>query len=177
MGSNLWQFDAALFTRNITNLNPLIKEVEIKKIFPSKIEINFIKRTPFAEVVDANGRQILVDKQGKLYASATAEGLTKIYIMESISVGEDAASILLLKALEILKLLEGSFIPAESINIISDESIKVKLFDNFQVWLSPNKDLNKQVDALHLILQNSKMIEGEETITEVDLRYESPVVR
>lgn len=176
-GSNILNFDSAQFERNLINLNPLVSSVKINKKLPCTIEFKFLLRKPLAVVVDINNRTTFVDEKGKIYAQSDNPDLTHIFINEAVSVGEDAASNTLQTSLNLIKAMEDSFIPTKQIDSREDGVTKMILYTGQTIIIDHEKDIYKQVDALQLILQNSKMLSEDQPIKTIDLRFDNPVVR
>ena len=176
-GSNILKFDSNQFERNIVNLNPLVQQVHISKYIPSTITFTFVLRTPVAVIIDRNNRGTFIDRSGKIYAEGYRSEMSHIYFNESVSVGEDAASPQLLAALKIINAMDDSFIPVKYIDARILGSFTTQLHTGQTIIFDGQKPILSQVDALQVILQNSKIVSQEKPIKSIDLRFENPIVR
>lgn len=75
---------------------------------------------------------------------------------------------------KLANILDKKNIPYESIVTQNDLNYKIKLENNGEVVINPEKDLEKQVSSLQLIISQLK-IDGK-AFKRLDFRYEKPII-
>ena len=149
-----------------------VEEALIKKKYPQTVTVQIVERTPIAKVCPPGGLELLVDREGVIYAETQAESQNlKTVILElgfeltlGQAVGPDVVSLILLEEPQI------SFV-----KYTGQEGLEVKANGQLTVFLSREKILEPQLRDLQKIVQKYK-IEGKD-LKQVDLRYDQPVIK
>jgi len=146
--------------------------VTIARKLPQTVTVQIVERQPIARICPPGGLELLVDKEGVIYAETQAE----LHNLKTVSlelgfelmlgqeIGSDIVSLILLEEPQI------SFIKStgqEGLEVVSNEQLKI--------LLSRKRDLWQQIENLQKIIQKYK-IEGK-NLSHVDLRYDQPVIK
>lgn len=164
----------------ITEKNPLIKIVLIKKKYPSTLEIKFSFFKPVAELSVSNGFYGLADNGKIVYKSKKRNSeLTNIKFYQKLNYqaynqGETVSFKEILDGLFFLKKLTDLNIKAESLDINGINMLVFNLRDK-KIIFSSEKEKEAQTFQLGEIIKQFK-IKGKQ-YREIDLRYDKPVIR
>lgn len=154
-----------------------VRSAKVYKELPDKLVILVQSRTPVAKVLSEEG-EFLVDDTGLIFYQDPPESTLPLFKLsfQDLKLGEVLDPQKVSSVLEIInnwKKIEGENL----VHIEMDENgdICVLTSANVKVIFSPNKKIELQVTSLQTILLQAKM-EGW-GLTQVDLRYENPVVK
>lgn len=149
-----------------------VGEVLIKKKYPQTAIVQIRERTPIAKVCPPGGKELLVDKEGVLYAETQIDspGLKTVVLELGFEltlgqeVGAEVVSLILLEEPQI-----------SLIKYIGQEGLEVRANGQLTVFLSRGNNLGQQIEDLQTIVRKYK-IEGK-GLGQVDLRYDQPVIK
>ncbi len=149
-----------------------VGEVVVKKKYPQTVTVQIVERTPIAKVCPSGGLELLVDREGVIYAETQPDSpVLKTVVLElgfelklGQEVGPDVVSLILLEEPQI------SFV-----KYTGQEGFEVRANERLTVFLSREKSLEYQLKSLQKIVQKYK-IEGKD-LSHVDLRYDQPVIK
>lgn len=149
-----------------------VGEVAIERELPQKINIQITERRPISKICPPGGLELLVDKEGVIYAEAQpgSQGLKTV----TLELGSDLAigqkiddgvvSLILLEEPQV------SFV-----KYTGQGGMEIRADEKLIIFLSREKDLEGQIRALQTIVKKYK-IEGKD-LSRVDLRYDQPVIK
>ncbi len=150
-----------------------IQGLEIKKVFPSTLEISAQNQIPIAKIA---GSDLAITETGLVIRGEVPPPAPNIFIPENIKVEErkTIADSNVLQALKITKEIEKSdFIPA-NVRILEGDDVAVYSSQEAVALFAPNKDAAEQVDSLQSILAKAKIDAAK--IAKIDLRFRQPVL-
>lgn len=175
IGKNLIFLNTQKLSQNAKDMIVCLKEVKIKKNFPTQIILSINAKSPIASIAESDfqitedGLVIKKDDRLNLPTIFLSEGVkstfnpnTKIEDKSIIAATKIAAG-----------LLKSDFIPT-TIRIIASDEIVVYSPQNGFVVFSSEKDIDFQVNSLQLILARSKIDASK--IAKIDLRFDKPVI-
>lgn len=163
----------------IKNNLPLSQHVEVIKRWPNVLESRIEWAEAIAQVgIPASSSAFLVAESGKII------GMTdSISNSIPIVIASSAADLIInntinnsniMAAFEAIKLLSGSSDSVTSAYIGSPYEIKLQLQKGHSVYITSMKPVENQVRSLQLILSQTTMMQGTQTI---DVRLDRPVIK
>jgi cell division protein FtsQ len=160
---------------------PYIKEAEVRRGFPNKVDIRITERSPLA-LISGAGRYLVLDEEGYCLTEvdlAAAES----WILASIRC--DAGAVILkpgektedegvLAALALIRELDPFFLE----NILefdapSAEKLAVITSDGLPVYFGPPENLERKLQFYEELLIKNKEQCNAQTLNYVDLRYDT----
>jgi len=146
--------------------------VTIERKLPQTVNVQIKERAPIAKVCPPGGRELLVDKEGAIYAETQPDSQNiKTVVLElgfelklGQEVGPDVVSLILLEEPQI------SFV-----KYTGQEGLEARANGRLSIFLSREKSLKPQLEDLQRIIQKYR-IEGK-NLSQVDLRYDQPVIK
>ncbi len=172
--------------RNFLDRQIGVFDYQIKFSLPDKLEIDVIERKGIAAIRQKDGKYLIFDSKGKIYALVdktalpvieTAEGLQ---YEENLNLGEEVSFALVFSASLLEKLYE---LYAVKKGYFENDTLKVSLPNGIEVYFPSSGDISYLLGSLRLILsglnhfQEDSKIENGGRIRSIDLRYQNPVVR
>ncbi len=185
--NNLFLVKSKKLAKNILTQFKIIRKVEIKKKFPSKLVIFIQERTPSLIITSAR-ENYLLDENGQAYMKASlADQKIKndliILVDKSnrkISLGEivlDKNYLIYLKNLK-KKLTEETNLKVvnnfQTLNLFSD-NIRVKTQEGWEIYFNKKINLDKSIEALRVILTKEINSQQRLDLEYVDLRIKNKV--
>ncbi len=165
---NLFIFNTHTLIRQLQGLHPEYKQVLVNIELPHTLRIEVTSRSPIAILVtSSSSTPILVDSQGVLIGSASASVNLPLIFLATPSAD------LLLSSVNLLQLLQQSFISFVSLASTQSAILDVKLKTGMLTRFSLLQDLNSQVNSLQLILQQATIVPLPRII---DVRFDKPVL-
>ncbi|MEL7622188.1 MAG: FtsQ-type POTRA domain-containing protein [Clostridiales bacterium] len=161
--------------------HPYVKEVDVRRSLPNKIEIRIAERSPMA-LISGDQRYLILDGEGYCIAEvglATAESWT----LPSIRCSSEAMDLLpgektendgVLAALALIEKLDPFFLE----NILefdapSAEKLAVINIDGLPVYFGPPENLDRKLQYYEELLIKNKEQCNAQTLNYVDLRYDT----
>ena len=171
---SIFLIDKKKINENISKNFILISEVEIKRNFPSGINILIYERLPIAIWIQ-NEKSFLIDEQGVIFEESSMANLLKLSSHNFQGKLELGKAIIqkenLAKILEIKSKLEVLKIPIQEILIASQERIDIKTKQGWQIYFNPQSDIDWQLLKLSSILENEIPTEKRGDLEYIELRF------
>lgn len=181
-GKNILTLNTKNLNQNLQDLNPNIDNLNIKKIYPSKIQIYYKLIEPIAFIKANDGFLYITDTSKILKKSKKLENTTDLteilyyqkfdYITNAVGSYIDYVDIRY--SLNILKKVKEYRYKVVSIDISRPNMIRLNLVDSVVIFTS-EKDINGQIDKLEKIIKQFK-VEGK-SFSLLDLRFDKPILR
>lgn len=182
-GVNIFKADTRTAVEKIV-LNPMIKNVEIKRIIPSTLRIIVTERVPVALVVGQDGF-IMVDSEAYYLKRVNdLQGLqlplvsgVPVSSADRPGVGMNPPG--LLAALDLIKLMDKTFFDnVAEIKAASPHSLSLKTLQGVEVLFGEPVDLERKMHVIQeLLIKNGEVINSQ-TVEYIDLRYNTaPVIK
>jgi len=176
LGQNIFLLKTRYLQEKIIKMTPQYRRINIQKRLPETLVITIMPREPFAKVEASNGKQVMVDEEGRvLETTAYNLKLPKllVYVLPQ-AYDQLLVDQKLIAGLELIKLLQNSYLNFEYISYPNETTLTVIMSDRVIASFSAQKDLNTQVDSLQYILRHSRMKDKE--IRTIDLRFQKPII-
>ncbi len=164
----------------IKTQNPLIKSVQIKKIYPHKLIINIEKYEPFA-VIKNSDEYFYLSQDGRFLYKNTKfnDSLPVIYYYQKfnqyiIGVGDWITFQDIIFSLHFIKTLSDLGLIVDRVDINGTDMILCKIGDK-QIVFTTKISRELQVYELEQIIRQFK-IKGQD-YKSIDLRFEKPVIK
>ncbi len=178
--NNIFLLTDAKIRATILTANPLIKNVEIEKVYPNRIKLTVETDKPLA-AIKANQGFLFLDDKGKVIfkQKEIPKDLPLISYYQlldygSISSGDKIDLRDILTALHFLKKTSEIGINTISVDINGLDMIRLNLEDR-SIIFTTEKDKNIQDYQLETIVRQFK-VEGKNFET-LDLRFDKPVIK
>ncbi|MCL1805023.1 MAG: FtsQ-type POTRA domain-containing protein [Clostridiales bacterium] len=182
MGDNLLKVSGGRVAESIS-VQPYIKEIGVKRVFPGRVEIRVGERTPMA-LVGADGQYLVLDESGYCLTEAAlvaAESWTLPCIRCSsegvaLEPGRQTQDKGILAALALIKKLDPFFLE----NILefdapSAEKLAVINIDGLPVYFGPPEDLDRKLQNYEELLIKNREKCNASTLNYVDIRYDTQI--
>lgn len=176
LGKNIILLSPPKTEQLIKNELPGIDQVEVKKKLPDKLIVYLTKRKPIA-VIETNSDYYQVDYQGIILAKLDQPTDLPLVVGDEIELSDDKQKIKssqILACLKFLYQLMFENIEVQRIKVTNSQESTFNLKTGAEVLINLEKDWQRQVDSLQLILKRAK-IEGKQ-IKVIDLRFDKPVI-
>lgn len=176
-GQNLFFLNQGRWEEKLKRENPTLREIKIKKEFPSQVLISFQKRKPQVIIFDPGSENsFLIDEEGVILEKSLEEERLPMIIasLQNFKIGDRIKDKSIGLALELIPILEGS---AESSRFEIDKDLKIlkiTLAKKVEIFISLEKEKDVTVFALQTLAKKFK-IEGNWP-AKIDLRFEKPVL-
>lgn len=183
-GDNILFLDEAKIKKRLKEQEKYIKEVNIKKSYPDKLNISIIERTPLARIIN-NGIVLVFDKEGVILENNKKKIRADVPLLKGMGYSFQKNKIdfskSLEKTIEQLKNIDNTLI--KDINLIKynkrsikEEVLELTILDNIEVYLGNMDDLNDKFEIMEATI---KKIKNEDIDIEyINLKYpEKPVYR
>ena len=181
-GKNILTLNTKGLQQNLLDLNPNIDNLNIKKIYPNKIQIYYKLIEPLAFIKANDGFLYISDsskilKKDKKFDNKT--NLTEILYYQKFdfitnSVGSYIDYVDIRYSLNILKKVNEYGYKVVSIDISRPNMIRLNLGDSVVIFTA-EKNINDQIDKLEKIIKQFK-VEGN-SFSLLDLRFDKPILR
>lgn len=159
--------------KNLKQQFPCISDIEINKIYPSKIDIKVQTNAPIAKITQ---KDLYITSQGQIVSGSPSVDLPQINLSQSIdaSEGNTISDQSILFALATLDLIAKSDFHPATVRIL--DSTDLAIYDSAQTVavFSSKKSPKIQVDSLQQVLSAAK-IDGAK-LAKIDLRFDKPVI-
>lgn len=175
IGQNIWTINIDKEQERIKNSSFVFNEVEISKVWPNKLKLDIFLRKPVGRV-SFDKKDYFVFSDDGMIISRQEEfdrvlPLVIVYEKFPLNLGVQANE--LAGAAGLFTALTVYGINGSGYNLHEDGYLSIRLPDQSEVIFSLEKDMEKQVASLQLILSRSK-IEGK-PFSKLDLRFDKPV--
>ncbi len=156
---------------SVLSQTSVIKDIEIKKIFPSKLKVNLIERVPIAFLCKTKNNCYYIDKEGIVFQKSPLIEKNIIIINENnFLIGEKVvASKDLQQIFYLKKELEKIDLAVDYFTFSKKNSLEVVLQDRWSIFFS-NEKYVEELKNLKLILEKFSS-EAKKEIDYIDLRF------
>jgi len=175
---NLLKIDHEEIINQILNSNPSVERVTLRRDYPQTLIINLVNRQGIYLIVTPE-QSLVVDDEGMALPVSNkndAGELIPIETHESFAVGQKIVSPSILSAMGIINLLQNSGLRVMSASVQGVENINIKLMDSTFLMFDGMRNMEKQVDSVMMILNNPQL-SGDKKISEIDVRFNDPIVK
>jgi cell division septal protein FtsQ len=171
--NNILFFPTESTIRELKLANPLIKNVEIRKKFPSTLEFVIYKRTPIAQLI-SDGIHSGIDEENVITEAVPAAQLPIITIsIPLVRIGATVKDPMVVQAVALINKTK-SVIRWSSIESYETQSLRARTGQT-DILITQTSDLSQVVDTLQTLMEGFR-IKG--TIPKsIDLRFGKPVVQ
>lgn len=155
--------------KNLLEKYPQVENIEIKRKLPEKLFVQIKER----EAVAIFSENYLVDKNGIAFEEIKDFNLNRLKIKK----GNEKGDIILgeqyieKKIMEKILKIKNNF-DIKEIEIISEERLNAKTFENWQIYFSLKKDIELQLSELKILLRKKIPPEERKNLEHIDLRFE-----
>jgi len=179
MGRNIFTVDldhvASMTMQNFSHL----KQIEVQRVLPDKLEIDFIERVPAAYLAGSKG--VIIDREGVVLSEGNAvnEGLVKITglkFFKAPQLGEKLNNKVITKAIHLWEVIrEKAFLKEYELDYIdvSDANNILLALDGVVIKMG-NYDFAWKLTRLEEILKDPNVKFGE--IGYIDLRFTDAII-
>ena len=182
IGDNLLKVSCDRAARGVAS-QPYIKDADVTRVLPNRIEIKVSERTPIA-LISAEGRHLVLDENGYCLIEVgpvAAESWTLPSIRcssegMSLSPGEQSEDKGIMAALTLIKKLDPFFLE----NILefdapSAEKLAVINNDGLPVYFGLPEDLDRKLQNYEELLIKNREKCNADTLNYVDIRYDTQI--
>lgn len=161
-----------------TNL-PGAQSIEIQSVWPDQAVMTIKWQQPAAYLSTAiTTSAYIVSSQGQLMKVVEQPGLDLPVIIASsaadLILSDQLTDSGLITALQAVKLLSQTSYPAQQVNVVSLQNIRIRLQNQVNVIVTALKPIERQVLALQLIMAKDTI---NSAVSEIDVRYDRPVLK
>ena len=180
-GVNIFKINLDSIYRYFKRRHPEYKSIHIKRVYPDKLLLDIVKRTPFAQVV-YSGNYFLIDEKGMVISLASKHPFPGVSILyASIKTMPKKGMVLKLdNFLEIKKLMQALKVSGFTNKFFVKSLYAYSLNDiGFQINSIRVKIGSGNYEYKLNILQNMlmvKFVKDLDKISYVDLRFKDPVI-
>ena len=182
IGTNLLKISRAQAVMQLLSL-PYVREVELSRVFPDKVEIRITERTPLA-LINADDRHLVMDENGYCLlevAAITAESWELPHIRcssEAIQLlpGERSEDKGVRAALDLIQQLDPFFLEGiAEFDAPSAEKLALINRDGLPVLFGQPEDLDRKLKCYEeLLIKNAERYNAD-TLQYVDIRYDTQI--
>ncbi len=157
---------------------PQIDQINFKRKFPQAIEITVKERSPIA-VLCREEKCFFIDEDGIVFEETSGEGeypkIKNSIINQplALDLGDKAIENELLRLiLETGSKLEKDFkIPIKEFSIVSNENVRAKTLEDWEIYFNPEGDLEWQLTKLKADLEEEIPQERRKDLEYIELRF------
>lgn len=165
----------------IVQTNPQIENIQIQKNYPNTIVIRYQKASPMV-VLRSGDLFYTLSEEGKVLSISTEyHGALPVisyyqqYYRGQISYGSHIGSQDVLLAVRTMRLLSGLGFKVKEVAIESFYMIRLVLSDSREIYVSTEKNIDKQEYQIRAVLKKFK-VDGTSFRT-LDVRFDKPVIQ
>ena len=150
-----------------------IGTLEVKKIFPSKLQVNIVLKEP---VVKIEGTSLMITDDGQVVEGTLAKDKPILFLPSEVKVvlGQKISQQAIIFAVGITsKLLKSDFLPV-NVRITGHDDVAIYNQQGQLAIFSSKKDKEEQVDSLQQVISKAKIDSAK--IAKIDLRFDKPVI-
>lgn len=194
---SLWSVDLDQVKQTIYGLNKAIHSVEVHRQPLDTLFIKVVERKPVA-VITLNRKEItpdekeitkveyyLIDEEGEIFFQTPRQVSLPEFsypeLSNDLNSGEEVLGMSLdhgvtEKVVEVLSQINNlESIKVNELNLIDEETVEGVTEDGINLKLSLNKEIDKQIETIELILQNAQL--GGKKVNLIDTRFDKIVIR
>jgi len=179
VGKNIFTFNSGAATRQLTNFDPTLTEINFKKRLPDRLMIDLRRRLPLAvikSVKQANQEKVFyLDKTGFIYIPPQLlnQPLSEVWWPAELALIE-GESVLSLDLAKLINTLGAYYVNFVHLTRLPEPVYLVKTTAGPEAVIPAQEDFAARVASLQFILSNIKM--GEPVPEKIDLRFDKPIL-
>ncbi len=164
-------------SEEILNEIPKIAKINLTRNFPNTISAQVVERIPVA-IFCALEKCFFIDNEGVAFEEAEEIASDMLKIIKADFNGEvklGEAPIIreqMADILEIASKLKNLKLSASEFLIKSDARFNIKISEAWEIFLNPQKDIDKQLKNLGIILKEKLPAEKRKNLQYIDLRFD-----
>lgn len=177
LDKNIFLIDLSEKTEKLKDAHPDWQTLKLSKKMPHEIAVEILTLQPVAALGKEGEKKFyLIDQLGNLVDRKEVNPGFPLIIIEDlpqVELGQPLSVSFLSQSLELVKLLTELRLDFKNLKI--QKEIIIAVFAGFQAFFSPERDLQKQVASLQLIINEGRIDKSH--LQEIDLRFEKPVIK
>ena len=172
-GKNIFTVTSRQAQSTLTDTYKCAKNVTVQKKYPSTLIITVESGRPLVKVGDKN---IYITENGFVLENQNLGNLPAIFFDKEpeLKIGEKIEDDTIVYCLSLISQIGKTDFVTTSVRILNPAMISVYNRENQVVIFTSEKDTNRQVDSLQLILSESRIDPSK--IEKIDLRFAKPVI-
>ena len=172
-GKNIFTVTSRQAQSTLTDTYKCAKNVTVQKKYPSTLIITVESDRPLVKVGDKN---IYITENGFVLENQNLGNLPAIFFDKEpeLKIGKKIEDDTIVYCLSLISQIGKTDFVTTSVRILNPAMISVYNRENQVVIFTSEKDTNRQVDSLQLILSESRIDPSK--IGKIDLRFAKPVI-
>ena len=172
-GKNIFTVTSRQAQSTLTDTYKCAKNVTVQKKYPSMLIITVESDRPLVKVGDKN---IYITENGFVLENQNLGNLPAIFFDKEpeLKIGKKIEDDTIVYCLSLISQIGKTDFVTTSVRILNPAMISVYNRENQVVIFTSEKDTNRQVDSLQLILSESRIDPSK--IEKIDLRFAKPVI-
>jgi len=172
-GKNIFTVTSRQAQSTLTDTYKCAKNVTVQKKYPSTLIITVESDRPLVKVGDKN---IYITENGFVLENQNLGNLPAIFFDKEpeLKIGKKIEDDTIVYCLSLISQIGKTDFVTTSVRILNPAMISVYNRENQVVIFTSEKDTNRQVDSLQLILSESRIDPSK--IEKIDLRFAKPVI-
>ncbi len=173
VGKNIILVQNKKIIQTIKEKHACLKNLKIKKVLPSTLHLEVEVSQP---VVRLENSSLILTEEGIVLEGGDTLSLPTLYTGKDLQLGPDqkVTDSGVIFALSVALNLSKSDFSLSNLRMIDGGSLAAYNQQDLVAIFSSNKDVDRQVDSLQLVLSKAK-IDGTK-IAKIDLRFDKPVI-
>jgi len=176
---NFFLVCSACLERELLSFYPQAKKVDVKKIFPDRLNIDIQKRTAEAVFEDIRGKRFLVDGEGFIFKEAPHKISSGLFLIKSSQenkefkigerlIEEDKMAKISLIQKEVVSRMN---LPVSFFEIEKNERLNVKIKEGWEVFFDLSQNIPLALTKLQLLLEREILPSNRAKLQYIDLRF------
>lgn len=173
--------DTDAIISSLSDQNPQIATISIEKQYPDAVEIRYLRSVPSAALVSSGTSYVLSDSGRVLSISSVAPpGVPQLthyqqFYRGQVKIGDVIETKDIQLSLKMVDVLESLGFTVKEVAIESFYMIRLVLSDTREIYISTEKNFDKQEYQIREILKKFK-IDGTR-FRSLDVRFDKPVIK
>jgi len=175
LGKNIFKFNSPTLIKNLQENILGAKTFEVRKLYPTTLEITVRERVPIAIIYKYVDEYFLIDEDGYVlgYADTAKQDLPKIRYEKEIKIGLFIDKNMIPIYLELTSLFMEEDIKVSSMSF-SPKHVNLYLADGPEVLIGYEKEKQQALRAVSELVRKAKLENKE--IQRIDIRYDKVIV-
>ncbi len=171
-GNLIFTINQQKLGRQLTQKFPCLSKINIKKNFPSNININAGVQKPSAQIA---GSDFQITSGGLVVEGKNSE-LPQLFLPGDVKVQQDEkiSDEKITFAAKVAGLVQKTDFHAASIRFVNHDNVAIYDIDQTVVLLTTAKSPDEQIDSLQQVLSAAKIENAK--VAKIDLRFDKPVI-
>lgn len=179
VGQNIFRLNPRAVVRQLSQFDPTLTEIKVKRQLPGRLRLDLVKRQPLAVIktsdqTDSEDRRYL-DKTGFVYwpPPADSQALPEVRWPAELPLAEGESD-LSRDLAALINTLAAYYVSFDWLTRLTEPAYLVKTSAGPQALIPAGEDFSGRVGSLQFILSNIKI--GESVPGQIDLRFDQPVL-